>query len=211
MHRGAGSPGGRRRRQLEGWEHPYPFAGRSLRDDQFACGESVPVPSAHSERTSLPPSGLRSFSRPAQGHGCPRPHHRFKVPEAPSTLRHAAGKARAASTFPIGPPPPGTQRAPPAPRAGLFSGTQRAQLAARELFPIGLPLRHAAGAARAACHPGRPASTLIRADRPPLRSGRTASAARKAAGRAEARQAQRGQGWPAERWKGMARRALKSR
>jgi hypothetical protein len=126
------------------------------------------------------------------GQAASRPPRAFSpaAPRLTQARRHAAGAARAACCLHL-------RHAAGAARAACCLHLRHAAGAARAaccLHP-----RHAAGKARAACHAGRPASTSIRADRPPLRSGRTQSAARKAAGRAEARQAQRGQGWPAER------------
>jgi hypothetical protein len=80
--------------------------------------------------------------------------------------------------------PRGTQRAPPAPRALLRPSTPR----------------HAAGAARAACPPGRPAST-------PIRAGRVATPQRPhAIGRPEGGRPGGGPASPPGPW--MARRAV---
>ena len=181
-----------------GRDCPCPVAGRSLRPS---------MASPRSEITSLSPSGLRSFSRPAPGaRATPTRHSVFEVPEACRTPRSAACSGRKPA-----------QRAVSVRRS--TSGTQRAQARAACSLRLAFHLRHAAGASpRCVQSPfgvppqarsGRkPALRAIRAAPPRRpcaqtgsqhRTGRTTSAARKAAGRAEARQARRGQGWPAGR------------
>jgi len=59
--------------------------------------------------------------------------------------------------------------------------------------------RHAAGKARAACHPGHPASTWIRADEAAITQGPHAIGRPDGGRRPEGRKARRGQGWPGER------------
>ena len=211
-------------RPLVGPGCPCPVAGRSLR---------LSMASARSERTSLSPSGLRSFSRPALAARATRTRHSvFEVhPQARAPKKRPPKKDRHFSRRPIPKKDRHFSRSFPAFPHRTLAGVCRGgcnvrwwvrvarapspdarfgypwpPLAPRELRfrppgcarslgrlsghgqpGPGIPFskcipRHAASPARAACHPGRPASTLICADeattpRRPYAIGRPASPA----------------------------------
>jgi hypothetical protein len=169
---------GRRQGQPAGRGCPCPVARRSRRP---------PWPSLtpRKRRSAIP--GFAGFLGRLSGHGQPRGTQRAPpAPRAllrPSTPRHAAGAARAACPASAFNPVARSGRRPRrVPCFGLQPrGTQRAQPAPRALR-VALPRRQSA-----------PAGS------PPL-SGRTPSAARNAAGRAEALRARRGHGWPGGRF-----------
>ncbi len=169
------------------------------------------------------PSWLRWLPRPARGHGRPRPGRpareacvpadpwpqAWSLRNTPSTTKDVdcilkpSGFGQAASL------PPLVNRQ--AVLRGLVTPRHAAGEARAACHPpfapwpptrVGSGLRHAAGEARAACHPGRPASTSIRADRA------TTPQRPHAIGRPEGGRPGGGPASPAG--PGMARRALKN-
>jgi len=129
---------------------------------------------AHSEETALRHPWLRWFPRPARGAWA-----------TPTCMPFCSAQGRPDSPGSVSSSPSGTQRAAGSRRVPPRRLSTLRHAASRRLAPRAIRVA-----------PPRRQSAQ---NGPPHPAGRTPSAARKAAGRAEARRAQRGQGWPAER------------
>ena len=171
----AGAMARRRRRRLVGRDSPYPVAGRSL---AYGAAEVTSV-----DGSGLPIPRRRTFAAPILG---------FAHSEE-TALRHPWLR-----WFPR--PAPGAWATPTDDAVGVSEAPQprAACIGCNATRPS--TVRHAAR--RSLAPRAIRVAPLRRQSAPtgsPHRGGRTRSAARKAAGRAEARRARRGHAWPAER------------